>query len=487
MMIKFIKSPTVIHPYLISSLSITYLLPYVIVFNIPFYSIIFLLCLVILVVNTSFKIINYLINNNIKSGLITTILLTPIISYGILTNYLIYLTNKNKLVIILILATWLITIPYIVISSKQFVRLNLFLNLLSLSLCFLYVVIAVRNIVDFDSIRIHEDREASKDEQKLDTSSDKMRPDIYYIILDAHTGFEGLQKYWNFDNHDFHEYLKGKGFLIPPKGMGNYHNTLPSMSSSLNMNYIDNYLKFEKMTEILRCFKAEKFISNSNVASLLKSYGYEIINLSPFRVNNAAQYYQFFSFSYDKDNIYSLFFKGTIVALLAKKLSLCNNFGLTLAGTENVNNDIVSQLKQIPMRQHNKPKFVYAHLLMPHPPCIYDAKGNKYSDSLTQIVDKDKERYVEYLIYTDSLMQRVIDKILEASPQSIVILQGDHGSRMLNSKQEEGNVLNAYYLPNCDAKLFYDNISPVNTFRLIFNTYFGKHYDFLIDKDIGLQ
>ena len=40
--------------------------------------------------------------------------------------------------------------------------------------------------------------------------------------------------------------------------------------------------------------------------------------------------------------------------------------------------------------------------------------------------------------------------------------------------------MNAYYLPGHNDKL-YPTITPVNTFRLIFDTYFGGKYDMLPD------
>jgi hypothetical protein len=43
-------------------------------------------------------------------------------------------------------------------------------------------------------------------------------------------------------------------------------------------------------------------------------------------------------------------------------------------------------------------------------------------------------------------------------------------------------ILNAYYLPYGGSELLYDSISPVNTFRLIFNYYFDGDYELLEDK-----
>ena len=42
-------------------------------------------------------------------------------------------------------------------------------------------------------------------------------------------------------------------------------------------------------------------------------------------------------------------------------------------------------------------------------------------------------------------------------------------------------ILNAYHLPAVDYNLLYPSISPVNTFRLIFNQYFESEYELLDD------
>ncbi|MCJ7436030.1 MAG: hypothetical protein MUO77_21340, partial [Anaerolineales bacterium] len=59
------------------------------------------------------------------------------------------------------------------------------------------------------------------------------------------------------------------------------------------------------------------------------------------------------------------------------------------------------------------------------------------------------------------------------------ILQGDHGP-WLQPKAERLWIFNAYYFPG-HKDVLYPTISPVNTFRLVFNTYFGGKYDMLED------
>ena len=47
---------------------------------------------------------------------------------------------------------------------------------------------------------------------------------------------------------------------------------------------------------------------------------------------------------------------------------------------------------------------------------------------------------------------------------------------------ERASILNAYYMPQGKTDLLYPAITPVNSFRVIFNTYFGTNYRLLPDQ-----
>jgi hypothetical protein len=77
-------------------------------------------------------------------------------------------------------------------------------------------------------------------------------------------------------------------------------------------------------------------------------------------------------------------------------------------------------------------------------------------------------------------MLTILQKIIDTSPvKPIIVVQGDHGVKGYN----RGSILNAYYLPGGVEKKLYPTITPVNTFRLILDNYFGKQYPLL--KDIS--
>jgi hypothetical protein len=47
---------------------------------------------------------------------------------------------------------------------------------------------------------------------------------------------------------------------------------------------------------------------------------------------------------------------------------------------------------------------------------------------------------------------------------------------------ERTSILNAYYLPNGESQFLYPAISPVNSFRIVLNAYFGLNLDLLPDE-----
>jgi hypothetical protein len=101
------------------------------------------------------------------------------------------------------------------------------------------------------------------------------------------------------------------------------------------------------------------------------------------------------------------------------------------------------------------------------------------------------EGYTDQLAFISNRILSVLEDLrAQSSRPTIVILQSDHGP---GSPLDEENpsaphlgdklaILNAYYLPEQDFTGLYKEITPVNTFRLIFNRYFGTELELLEDK-----
>jgi hypothetical protein len=99
--------------------------------------------------------------------------------------------------------------------------------------------------------------------------------------------------------------------------------------------------------------------------------------------------------------------------------------------------------------------------------------------------------YADQVKFVNRELEKTIDAILsKSSPPPIIILQGDHGpggfliwsSPTKTCLWERTSILNAIYLPAGGEEKLYPAISPVNTFRVILNTYFAADLELLPDE-----
>jgi hypothetical protein len=143
--------------------------------------------------------------------------------------------------------------------------------------------------------------------------------------------------------------------------------------------------------------------------------------------------------------------------------------------------------------------------MAPHPPFIFDENGEDVSPRKTKFLLCDgndfdshyggetyREGYRRQAIFVTRQIEQVIDQILADSPEPpIIIIQGDHGSGLnhdlydakKSDVRERMSILNAYLFPDRDYHRLSETSTPVNTFRVVLNQFFGAQLDMLPDKN----
>jgi hypothetical protein len=125
-----------------------------------------------------------------------------------------------------------------------------------------------------------------------------------------------------------------------------------------------------------------------------------------------------------------------------------------------------------------EPTFAHIHLISPHPPFVFGPNGEPTSPA--DFWNENEEYpaklyakgYQNQLTFINNKMLEAVDTILANSQtRPVIVIQGDHGP-WLQTKEKRMRILNAYYLPGHQEQLHPD-ITPVNTFRLVFDSYFG--------------
>lgn len=325
------------------------------------------------------------------------------------------------------------------------------------------------------------------------------RPDVYLIILDAYGREDFLSEVFGFDNSEFINYLKRKGFYVASQSSPNYPQTSLSLASLLNMQYLDEYVKDLGHTDVRG--PIYDLLRNNAVRSTFKNNGYDFVAL-PSTV--------FFTQMRDADEYYRMTlgnineFEGLLLSATVFTI-LIDEWGLDVPVPSYAlhRRYIFYTLEALETVAKVKgPKFVFAHLMAPHPPFVVDDLENAMqperpfnmgdATAFKGAAEEYKDGYLGEVRFLNRRMMRVLDSILEQSDQPpVIILQGDHGPGLYFSMDDPRNdclwerysILNAYYFPDGDYRVLYDSITPVNSFRIVLNQYLGASLDLLEDKN----
>jgi hypothetical protein len=327
----------------------------------------------------------------------------------------------------------------------------------------------------------------------LDSHSDK--PDVYYIILDTYARADRIETELGFDNSDFITELEDLGFYVAGCSRSNYNNTHNSIVSSLNMSYLPELYK-QGAAQGISIPDIWMLIKPNATRRNFEALGYKTVAFDTgfdwTSIDDADLYLERGADAYGVQlvNPFEQMLIDTtplkIYSDYRGKLNLDKYLGgshpqANFIGLEEFILDELPKLALI-----SEPTFTFAHIDIPHPPFVFSPDGyladpGYWSVPVKGAVDEEHFRagYIYAVEYINARMLTIVKEILSNSTTPpIIIIQGDHGF----GEGDNFPILNAYYLPGVDPELLYPTISPVNSFRLVFNAYFDGNLPFLPDQ-----
>jgi hypothetical protein len=323
-------------------------------------------------------------------------------------------------------------------------------------------------------------------------------PNIYYIILDGYGRADILDELYSYDNSEFLEFLESREFHVADRSRSNYAQTALSLASSLNLDYLDGLVQ-RLGEEGQDRDPLEVLIERSAVIKFLKQCGYTVVafptGYSPTTIDGADILMRG---GWAPNGLEIGLLLTTPIPWLIVSTS---EFSLETQHADR----ILGTLGRIPdTAEVRSPHFVFVHILAPHPPFLFDADGDRIEPERPHTYDDGShffedggtrseymEGYIGQLQFVNKRLEVLIDDLLSRSSQpAIIVLQADHGSGLLldwddlenTYLNERFSILNAFLLPGDGAADLYDEITPVNTFRLILNHYFDTGLELLEDR-----
>jgi hypothetical protein len=340
--------------------------------------------------------------------------------------------------------------------------------------------------------------EANAEFPILEFEGDEL-PDIYYIILDAYLRKDALLDEREFDNSPFLQELGGLGFQVMECSRSNYSFTQASLTSSLNMAYLTDLAP--RLESIGLASNDYWLLLKQNlVREQLERIGYQTVAFDTgydWSQLDDADYYFERSISPITSNVVNQFERllfrttaGVVLTDLQFKLMYEQFKDTNLPYRAHVDRQLflLDQLPKTPSIE--RPTFSFVHILIPHVPYVFGPSGEiltdpgYFSGGRAQPVNEEyrNKGYTGQIEFINARMLDILEILIEESDvPPIIVLQADTGA----GRGSEFKILNAYYLPDDGHEFLYPTISPVNTFRLIFDTYFGTSLGLLPDYSIG--
>jgi hypothetical protein len=308
--------------------------------------------------------------------------------------------------------------------------------------------------------------------------------DIYYLVLDGFGRSDILQSYYGLDITPFTQFLTARGFAVPDGARANYSQTYLSLASTLNLTYLD---------EVASAVGADgrdrrplkHLIDRNALMAAAKAAGYRVYVIgSAYSATHTV----------DAADVCICgrpgFSELEHEALRATPLSALPLSRWTYDAHRTKTLDGFKAVEDL--SGERTPKFVFAHIIIPHPPFVFGADGQAPRQSRPfSFQDGDqfqgpREEYVQgYRDQTRYLVTRLTALVerLMARPGAapVIVMHGDHGPRSTMGTErgsqsdlhERMSIFAAYAFPGIPPGDGDPSISAVNVARTLARHYLG--------------
>ena len=330
-------------------------------------------------------------------------------------------------------------------------------------------------------------------------------PDIYWIILDRYGSEDVVREYYDHDISSFVEALRDRGLYVADEATANYLKTYPSILATRNMEYLDGEELASRATAADDWSPMYRdFVGSFRLLDFLRPLGYRFIYSGSHWQYTASHPEADVNYLYDEEQDEFLdVLRDATMLQAAERFIGAPELDWRRRYWERTRFQFESLHDSARL---GSPKFVHAHLALPHSPYLFEPDGSFVPQELEDARTRE-QNYANNVDYANAAVLSLIDDLLAVDPedQPIIVIQADEGPFPLRFEEggagfswtdeatdeelhEKMGIMSAFFLPGFpgeraeDAGL-YPSITPVNEFRVILNQYFGADYELLPDRN----
>lgn len=330
---------------------------------------------------------------------------------------------------------------------------------------FLFLTYQFGNIIYVSKLNLTKEKDYEINE--INFLKKKENKNIYYIIVDEMISLEDFEKKYNYNLDEYkNKFLNLDGIYF---GNSNsiYDTTVLTLSSIFNLDYIakDNQFFSYYSDRSFPNFLSKKNMKkeNTNLVKILNKLQYKF-----WWIDNAtmecSHYNKDLCIQNSTNN--NLLINQTTFLILQRTVfySLFFKYQSSKKTTFKRNNGIKRLMKYLENNKDqilNQNNFFFVHNFASHSPFLYNEDCKYKKNSVLKKINPEKDYEFAYFCTLKQII-KFIDYLKETDPNSIIVINADHGLRI--NKNLDHSVFNFVYPKKC---INYKN-SPNNQLDTIY-------------------
>jgi hypothetical protein len=419
-----------------------------------------------------------LMHDRRRAAIVVSAILVPTLTFGLVLELLpSSLDGARYPLLVLTLGLVVLAVFVALRITKRLGTLTSALNIVSLALVIVVAVPGAPGVAD--ALRIG-DSPINDPVVAIAAGADASpERDIYHIILDRYGSERALRTGYRIDNAEFVDWLRGRGFQVLDDAHANYAWTTLSMASTLEMSHLDSIAQASG-PDSQNMGPIDRRLAENRAGAFLQDLGYDYTHMGawfpPTRDSDIADLV--FHPTQKVDFMTMLTELSVLPMLLGQADPVEERTGRT-AGAVIYELGQLDDISDLP-----GPKYVLAHILLPHPPYVFLEDGTVAPEAAT---------FRTQLAFTNASLKRFLEPLLERpeDERPIIILQADEGPYprrfgwhaagfdAATATDDElitkFGILSAWFLPGPEGAAPLDPaMTAINTYRELFRRYFGS-------------
>lgn len=258
-------------------------------------------------------------------------------------------------------------------------------------------------------------------------------PNVYLVILDEYAPFTMAEKYHGYVPAEFEVFLKEHHFNVSTNSRNPSFYTAEVLAGLIGMKLPEEVTRYTltpdgRLDKLLYCPSQDKAFARSKLMHFFKDHGYtvHVASMLGDMFNFQAPFFcdEYFKLPMNQRGI-SL--ENTVTSVVLQRSALEPILSLLPLDVHYYNRMVEGIFKWIEeSAEKPAPRFLWAHVTCPHGPYLFESDGGwrREAGSVT-----DPRNYLAQYKYVTMRIMKVLTTVIEADPDSVILLMSDHSYR----------------------------------------------------------